>query len=163
MIAVAATDRNWAIGYQGHMLVHLPEDLKHFRLITTGKTIVYGRKTLHTFPGGKPLPERKNIILSRNPDFHVEDAVTVHSIGELLEILPENTDDIMVIGGGVVYHALLPYCDKAMITKIEAEYEADTCMDNLDEDPEWVCTERGEDREYNGTIFHYDIYERVRK
>ena len=163
MIAVAATDRNWAIGYQGHMLVHLPEDLKHFRLLTTGKTVICGRKTLYTFPGNKPLPDRKNIILSGSTDFHVEDAVVVHSIGELLEILPENTEDIFVIGGGVVYHALLPYCDKAIITKIENEYEADTSMDNLDEDPEWICTERGEDREYNGVIFHYDIYERVRK
>ncbi|MBQ6221759.1 MAG: dihydrofolate reductase [Solobacterium sp.] len=163
MIAVAATDRYWAIGYQGHMLVYLPEDLKHFRSLTTGKTIVYGRKTLLTFPGEKPLPERKNIILSGNPDFHVEDAVVVNSIEELLEILPENTDDVMVIGGGVVYHELLPYCDKAMITRIEAEYEADTHMDNMDEDPEWVCTERGENKEYNGVIFHYDIYERVKE
>ena len=162
MIVIAAVDRNWAIGYQGHMLVHLPEDLKHFRSLTMGKTIIYGRKTLYTFPGQKPLPERKNIILSSDPEFHVEDALVVHSIEELLEQLPGNTEDAAVIGGGVVYHALLPYCDQAVITKIENEYEADTWMDNLDEDPEWMCTERGEDREYNGVIFRYDRYQRIK-
>ena len=124
MIAVAAVDRNWAIGNKGELLVHISEDMKNFRRITAGKTVIYGRKTLETFPGGKPLPKRENIILSRNPDYTVENATVVHSIEELLAQMPENTDDMVVIGGGMIYHALLPYCDTAVITKLEADISA---------------------------------------
>ena len=162
MIAVASVDRNWAIGNKGELLVHISEDMKNFRKITAGKTVIYGRKTLETFPGQKPLPKRENIILSRNPDYTVENAKVVHSIEELLAQMPENTDDMVVIGGGMIYHALLPYCDTAVITKLEAEFEADSWFDNLDADPAWKCTERGEDRECDGLVFHFDRYERIR-
>lgn len=162
MIAVAAVDRNWAIGNKGSLLVHISEDMKNFRKITAGKTVIYGRKTLETFPGGKPLPKRENIILSRNPDYTVENATVVHSIEELLAQMPENTDDMVVIGGGMIYHALLPYCDTAVITKLEAEFEADAWFDDLDADPAWECAERGEDRECDGLVFHFDRYERIR-
>lgn len=162
MIAVAAVDRNWAIGNKGELLVHISEDMKNFRKITAGKTVIYGRKTLETFPGQKPLPKRENIILSRNPDYTVENATVVHSIEELLAQMPENTDDMVVIGGGMIYHALLPYCDTAVITKLEAEFEADAWFDNLDTDPAWECVERGEDRECDGLVFHFDRYERIR-
>ena len=163
MKAIAAVDQNWAIGNQGQLLVHIPEDMKNFRALTQGKTVIYGRKTLETFPHAKPLPKRENIILSRNPHYCVENARVVHSIEELKEILPENTDDIIVIGGDSIYRALLPLCDTAIITKVENTYEADAWFDNLDEDPEWQCTERGEDREYEGLIFHFDTYQRIKK
>ena len=162
MIAIAAVDRNWAIGNKGQLLVHISEDMKNFRRLTSGKTVIYGRKTLETFPNAKPLPKRRNIILSRNPEYTVENAEVVRSIEELKERLPENTDDIIVIGGASIYHALLPFCNTAFITKLESEYEADTWFDNLDEDPDWECTERGEDRDCDGLIFHFDRYERVR-
>jgi dihydrofolate reductase len=162
MIAIAAVDRNWAIGNQGNLLVHIPEDMKNFRRLTTGKTVIYGRKTLETFPQGKPLPNRENIIFSRNADFAVEGAKIVRSVHELKELLPENTDDYVVIGGGSIYHTLLPLCDTAIITKVESIFEADTWFDDLDDDPEWQCVERGEDQQYEGLIFHFDRYERVR-
>lgn len=162
MIAVAAADRNWAIGNKGQLLVHISEDMKNFRKLTAGKTVIYGRKTLETFPGGKPLPKRENIILSRNPDYTVENAKVVHSIEELLAQMPENTDDMVVIGGGMIYHALLPYCDTAVITRLEAEFEADSWFDDLDADPAWECAERGEDRECDELVFHFDRYERIR-
>ena len=160
MKAIAAVDRNWAIGNKGQLLVHIPEDMKNFRALTSGKTVIYGRKTLETFPHAKPLPKRQNIILSRNPDYTVENAVVVHSIEELLEKIPAESDDMIVIGGDSIYHLLLPYCDKAVITKVENSYEADTWFDNLDQDPDWECTERGEDREFEGLIFHFDTYRR---
>ena len=162
MIAIAAVDRNWAIGNKGQLLVRISEDMKNFRRLTSGKTVIYGRKTLETFPHGRPLPKRQNIILSRNPDFQVEGAVMVRSLDELKELLPENTDDYVVIGGGSIYHALLPLCNTAIITKVENEYEADTWFDDLDSDPDWECTERGEDRECDGLVFHFDRYERIR-
>ena len=162
MIAIAAVDRNWAIGYQGQLLVHISEDMKNFRRLTAGKTVIYGRKTLETFPHAKPLPRRENIILSRNPSYTVEGAVIVHSVEELLASLPENTDDVIVIGGDSVYRALLPYCDTAVITKIEQDFAADAWFTDLDRDPDWVCTERGNDRESEGLVFHFDRYERIR-
>ena len=161
MKAIAAVDQNWAIGNQGQLLVHIPADMKNFRAYTGGKTVVYGRKTLETFPHARPLPKRENIILSRNPDYHVEGAKVVHSIEELKEILPENTDDIIVIGGDSIYHALLHLCDEARITKVEASFEADAWFDNLDEDPAWECVNRGEDQEYEGLVFHFDEYRRI--
>ena len=163
MIAIAAVDRNWAIGNKGDLLVHISEDMKNFRRLTAGRTVIYGRKTLETFPHAKPLPKRDNIILSRNPNYVVEGAKVVHSIEELKEMLPENSDDFIVIGGAIIYHELLPLCDKAIITKVENEYEADAYFDNLDNDPEWECVERGEDRDCDGLIFHFDRYERIHK
>jgi dihydrofolate reductase len=161
MKAIAAVDQNWAIGYNNQLLVHIPDDMKNFRRLTQGKTVIYGRKTLETSPHAKPLPKRDNIILSRNPDYFVENARVVHSVEELKELLPENTDDYIVIGGDSVYHTLLPLCDTCIITKVENSYEADAWFDNLDNDPAWQCTERGEDQEYEGLIFHFDTYERI--
>lgn len=163
MKAIAAVDRNWAIGYKGDLLVHIPEDMKNFRRLTSGKTVIYGRKTLETFPKGRPLPKRENIILSRNPGYEVEGAKVVHSIRELKEQLPENTDDYIVIGGESIYRSLLPLCEECIITRVENSYEADAFFPDLDEDPEWECTEKGEDRDYEGLIFHYDIYRRIQK
>ncbi len=161
MKAIAAVDQNWAIGNKGQLLVHISEDMKNFRRLTSGKTVIYGRKTLETFPHAKPLPKRDNIILSRNPAYAVDGAQVVHSIEELKEILPENTDDYIVIGGDSIYHALLPLCDECIITKVENSYEADAWFTNLDEDPEWELAERGEDREAEELIFHFDTYRRM--
>lgn len=160
MKMIAAVDRSWAIGYKDQLLVHIPEDMKNFRSLTKGKTVIYGRKTLESFPNAKPLPKRRNIILTRNPEYTVENAETVHSIEELLELVPKDSPDMIVIGGDSVYHAMLPYCDEAVITKVENTYTADAWFPNLDEDPEWECVERGEDKEYEGLIFHFDIYKR---
>ena len=97
MKAIAAVDQNWAIGNKGNLLVHISEDMKNFRRLTLEKTVIYGRKTLETFLHAKPLPKRDNIILSRNPDYKVEGAKVVHSIEELKEVLPENTEEYIVI------------------------------------------------------------------
>ena len=81
------------------------------------------------------------------------------SCGVVVEI--NYTDDYIVIGGDSVYHTLLPLCDTCIITKVENSYEADAWFDNLDNDPAWQCTERGDDQEYEGLIFHFDTYERI--
>lgn len=162
MKAIAAADRNWAIGNEGHLLVHISEDMKNFRRLTAGKTVIYGRKTLETFPHARPLPKRENIIFSRNPEYAAEGAVIVHSVAELEGMLPENTDDYIVIGGETIYRALLHLCDECIITRLEDTFEADTWFPDLDADPAWECTERGEDRESEGLIFHFDRYTRIR-
>ena len=99
MKAIAAVDKNWAIGNKGALLVSIPADHKFFKNETIGRTVILGRKTLETFPGAKPLPGRRNIILSRNPDYKVQGADIAHSKEELFKMLEgTDTDDVYVIG-----------------------------------------------------------------
>ncbi|MBO4680352.1 MAG: dihydrofolate reductase [Clostridiales bacterium] len=142
MIAIAAVDRNWAIGNKGQLLISLPEDQKGvFKKYTAGHTVVFGRKTLETFPGQRLLPNRVNVILSRNFDFQKEGAVILHSVDELEDFLALSADEVYLIGGASMYNSLIGLCDKAIITSIRAEYEADCHFPNLDEDPAWELTE----------------------
>ena len=117
MNLIVAVDQNWAIGKDGDQLVYLKEDLKRFRTLTSGHTVILGRKTLATFPGGRPLKNRRNLILSRNPHFQAERAEVFPSVEELVK---QADGDAFVIGGASVYEQLLPYCDTAYITKIHA-------------------------------------------
>ena len=157
MILIAAVDENWAIGNAGDQLVYLKEDLKRFRALTADKTVILGRKTLATFPGGKPLAGRENLILSADPRFSVDGAKVFRSLAELLTYAPENS---AVIGGGSVYEALLPYCSMAYITKIHAAYPADTFFPNLDTDPAWEPVEESAPLEQDDIVFHYTTYVR---
>ena len=107
MQAIVAADNNWGIGYQNRLLVSIPSDMKFFRQKTTGNVVVMGRKTLESFPNGLPLKNRVNIVLTKNKNYQVKDAVIVHSIDEVLEELKKYDDDeIYVIGGGKVYEEL---------------------------------------------------------
>ena len=141
MNLIAAVDKNWAIGYQNKLLTSIPEDMKFFRQTTTGKVVVMGRKTLESFPGKKPLKNRTNIVLTKNPSYQAEGAIVVHSEDELREELKKyDSEDIFVIGGESIYRQLLDECDKAYITKIEYAYTADAYFPNLDEKEEWKIT-----------------------
>ena len=145
MKLVVAVDKNWAIGNNGELLARVRADLRNFSAVTTGHVVVLGSKTLATFPGGRVLKHRTNIVLTRNKDFYAEGAVIANSIEQLLEILKEyNTDDVYVIGGASVYTQLLPYCDTAIVTKFDDSYEYDAAIENLDESSEWECVEVGD-------------------
>lgn len=161
MNLIVAVDENWAIGYKNELLIRIPADMKMFRQETTGKVVVLGRKTLETFPGGQPLKNRTNIILSTNKDYKVKDATVVHSIDELLEELKNYADeDIYIIGGETIYRQLLPYCNVAHITKIDRSYEADAFFPNLDEDPDWEVTAESDEQSYFDTTYSFVKYER---
>jgi dihydrofolate reductase len=152
MNLIVAVDKNWAIGKDNKLLIQIPEDLRFFRNETTDKVILMGRKTLKSFPGGKPLKNRTNIVLTSNPDFKAEGVTVVHSIKEALEELKKyKREDIYIIGGQSIYEQFLDYCDIAHVTKIDYSYDADTYFPNLDEKPEWVITEISDERTY------YDI------
>lgn len=156
-----AVDENWAIGYKNELLIRIPADMKMFRQETTGKVVVLGRKTLETFPGGQPLKNRTNIILSTNKDYKVKDAIVVHSVEELLEELKNYADeDIYIIGGETIYRQLLPYCNVAHITKIDRSYEADAFFPNLDADPAWEITAESDEQSYFDTTYAFVKYER---
>lgn len=161
MNMIAAVDNNWAIGWKGQLLVRIPNDQKQFRQETLGKVVVYGRKTLDTFPGKMPLEGRTNIVLSRIPGYEVKGAVSVCSIEMLLEKLKAYpTEDIYIIGGASIYRQLLPCCDTAHITKIDHIYEADTYFPNLDEDEEWELTADSEEQTYFDIAYTFLRYER---
>ncbi|GFI66025.1 dihydrofolate reductase [Lachnospiraceae bacterium] len=161
MNIIVAVDKNWAIGNREELLVRIPNDHKHFREETTGKTVVLGRKTLQTFPQGLPLKNRTNIILSRDKSFSVKDAAVVHSVEELLEELKKyDTRDVYIIGGESVYRQLLPFCDVAHVTKIDHSYEADSWFPDLDQDPEWEITADSEEQTYFDIAYTFLRYER---
>lgn len=157
MNLIVAVDQNWAIGKDGDQLVYLKEDLKRFRTLTSGHTVILGRKTLTTFPGGRPLKNRRNLILSRNPQFQAEGAEVFTSVEELVQ---QADGDAFVIGGASVYEQLLPYCDTAYITKIHAAFPADTYFPDLDKSEEWEIVEESESLEQDGIAYHYVTYHR---
>jgi len=162
MNCIVAADRNWGIGKSGKLLVSIPEDMKFFRKMTTGKTVICGRKTLESFPGGKPLPNRRNIILTHQKDFAVPGALVVHTPEEAMKAAAdEKPEDVFVIGGASVYKQLLPYCDTAYVTKIDYAYEADAYFPDLDLAPEWKMSVRGEEQTCFDLIYEFDTYERA--
>ena len=141
MNMILSADNNWAIGLNNKLLVSIPADMKFFRQTTTGNVVVMGRKTLESFPGGQPLKNRTNIILSHNPDYKVKGAIVCHSVEEVLEELKKyNSEDVYIIGGDTIYKEFLPYCDVAHVTRTDHAYEADVWFPNLEKDPEWELT-----------------------
>ena len=158
MNVIAAVDQTWAIGKDGDQLVRIPADLKRFQTLTSGHTVILGRKTLATFPGGRPLKNRRNLILSRDPFFAPEGAEVFRDLDSLRAAAPA---DAFVIGGASVYQALLPFCSKAYLTKIHRTWPADVFFPDLDADPAWKVVEESEPLEHEGLFFRYVTYERV--
>lgn len=157
MILIAAVDENGGIGRNGDQLCYLREDLKRFRALTLGKTVILGRRTLAALPGGAPLRGREHFVLSADPDFAPEGVTVFRDLPSLLARAPE---DSVVIGGGSVYRQLLPYCDTAFLTRIHAAFPADTFFPDPEADPAWVLTEESAPLEQDGIVYHYATYVR---
>ncbi len=161
MELVVVVDAQYGIGLNGNLLCHIPSDLKRFKALTTGHVVIMGRKTLESFPGKKPLPNREHIILSRNDDFTIDNPMVsiCHNIQELASAV-ENISDkkLFIIGGGTIYEQLLPYCSKAHVTKIKQSFEADTFFPNLDELPNWQVLESSEDITENDIEYNFVTY-----
>lgn len=159
MKCIVNVTESWGIGLGNELIVSIRADLKRFREKTTGKTVVLGRKTLAGFPGGKPLKNRRNIVLTRDENAQIEGAEIVHNEQELFELLKDiPTDEIMVIGGESVYRMLLPNCDEVLLTRTFGDYEADRFFPNLDELSGWSVTEEEPVMEENGVQFQYLTY-----
>jgi len=160
MNLIVAVDKNWAIGCNNKLLTSIPADMKFFRETTTGKVVVMGRRTLESFPSGQPLKNRTNIVLTSDKQCEVKDAIVVHTIEALHELLKGyNSEDIFIIGGESVYRQMLPYCDIAYVTKIDYAYAADTYFPNLDEKEEWALTGVTEEQTYFDLEYVYAKYE----
>ena len=140
MKAILSADRNWGIGYQNKLLVTIPSDMRFFRETTTGKVIVLGRKTLETFPGGLPLKNRVNIVLTHDKSLQVKDAVVVHDLEELMEELKKYPE-----------------------TRIDMAYQADTFFPDLDQDPEWELVQESDEQTCFDIEFTFTVYRRKQK
>lgn len=163
MNIIVCVDANWGIGYKNELLVRIPSDQKFFRETTTGKVVVMGRKTLDSFPQGKPLKNRTNIVITSNKELEKRDEeIYVNSVEECLELLKNyNDDDIYIIGGASIYKQFLPYCSKALVTRVDREFSADTYFPDLDKDPEWKITKESDEQTYFDNTFEFLVYERV--
>ncbi|MGN0404664.1 MAG: dihydrofolate reductase [Bariatricus sp.] len=160
MKLIVAADRNWAIGKDNKLMWSIPADMKFFRETTKGNVVIMGRKTLESFPQGQPLKNRVNIVITKNPSYKVKDAVVVHSVEEAIEESKKYDGEVFVIGGESIYRAMLPYCDTALVTRIDYAYEADTWFPNLDEDEEWELTDEGEEQTCFDLEYAFTTYER---
>ena len=158
MRAIVAVDKQWGIGKNNDLLFRLPADMKHFREATTGKVVVMGSNTLLSFPGGRPLKDRVNVVLW--PDGpQREDCVLVRSLAELFAAVASYpADDVFVVGGAMLYKTLLPYCSGAIVTKADADGQAEVFFEDLDALPNWSCVEEGEPLETNGIPVRFCVY-----
>jgi len=162
MKLIVAVDANWAIGNKGELLTHLPADLKYFKEKTSGAIVVMGRKTLESLPGAKPLPNRTNIILTTQQDYQVADAIVVHSVAEAKATIIDCVQPtVFIIGGEAIYRSFLNDCEEALVTKIDATFEADTYFPNLDQDPAWQCVEESELQDYESLRYRWTIYRQI--
>ena len=134
MFAIVCVSENWGIGKNGELLFHIKDDLKRFRQLTLDKSVIMGRKTLESLPGGKGLPSRHNVVLTTNRDYTAENAEIIHFPVEAVFAAGE---DAAVIGGEQIYRLLLPLCEKVYVTKVFAAPEADAFFPDLDADPKW--------------------------
>ena len=157
MQAIVAVSENWGIGKDNQLLFHLKADLQRFKKLTTGHTVVMGRKTLESLPGKKGLPGRRNIVLTTHSDFTAPRTETV--CNPLQAVFSCGAEDFC-IGGESVYRALLPACDKVYVTKIYANADADAFFPNLNEDPAWKISYASPLKEENGIRFRYINYVR---
>ena len=159
MELIVAVYDDWGIGRDGTQPVALSADRKFFRQTTKGAMVIVGRKTLSDFPGGKPLPNRVNVVLTRG-NVDTEGVVVCHSPEEAAE-LAATAERAMVIGGGSIYRQMLPLCDTAYITKVHANPESDTFFHNLDEDPAWKLSEVLQSGEEDGIAYEMCLYKRI--
>ena len=158
MNAIVVTDKQWAIGRNGDLLFSLPGDMKHFRELTTGGTVIMGRKTLDSFPGGRPLPKRRNIVITRSPDFQREGCETVSTPEDALA-LAGNGENVWLIGGGSIYAALIDLCQRASVTRVDSTVsDADTFFPDLDALPNWKIERTGEAVTESGLIYRFVDY-----
>ena len=163
MNLIVAVDKNWGIGKNNKLLTSIPADMKFFVSKTTGNVVVMGRKTLESFPNKKPLKNRVNIVLTRNPDYQVEGAIVVRSDEEIqAELAKYDSEKIFVIGGESIYKKMLNMCDVAYVTKMDYAYDADAHFPNLDEMDNWELAEAGDEETYFDLEYAFCTYRRVK-
>ena len=158
---IVAKAKNNVIGKNNELIWKLPEDLKRFKQLTTGHTIIMGRKTFESL--GRVLPNRKHIIFSQNPDFKVneENVEIVHSMLQIQGYI-EDKEEHFVIGGAMIYNLLMPYVTKMYVTQIDKEFEGDAFFPRIDENT-WEVIEKSEVMEDENSHLKYQYITYKRK
>lgn len=153
MNIIASADKNWGIGKNNDLLDSFKEDMKFFKEQTIGKAVIMGRTTLDSLPGGKPLKDRENIVLTRNSEFNAEGIKSFSDINSAVEYAKSKykSEDIYFMGGAEVYKQAVMLCDTAFITKFDRDYQAEKFIMNFDEADDWSISEKREvETEKNG-------------
>ena len=156
---IAAVARNRAIGKDGQLLWHIPEDLRYFREVTQGKTVVMGRKTWESLPEKfRPLPGRKNIVLSRQQDYVAKGAILVFTIEEILDAISQD-EEIFIIGGAELYRLFLPLAHKIYLTEVDGDYHADAFFPDFSSQ-EWTEVSRKPGKDSSSLKLSFVLYAR---
>ena len=159
--AIVAVDNNWGIGFNGDLLEHIPEDLKYFKQLTSGHSVIMGRKTWDSLPT-KPLPNRRNYIISSDQPRILHKNVIRFQMDDALTFLDYTWEDVFVIGGGQIYEKLLPLCDRVYVTKIFKDHDqVDTYFLNLDESEEWAPATCSDIRQQGDLMYQFWQYDRI--
>ena len=159
MNAILSVAQDWGIGKDNQLLFHLKEDMKRFRALTSGGTVIMGRRTLETLPDGNPLAGRRNIVITHDRDFVREGAEIAHSVEAALALVDVSADDVWVMGGGSVYASMLSRCKMVYLTRVEAVIPGtDTFFPNLDKLAAWKIVSQSEPVEENGLVYRYVEY-----
>ena len=160
--AIVCVDNNWAIGRENDLLFHLQKDMNFFRITTQNKIVVCGRRTLESFPGSMPLKNRSTICLC-SPENNRDDCYCINSLEEATRLLLElgKTQDIWIIGGAKIYHALLPLCEQVYVTKVLADGNGTAFFPNLDEHKDFKCINQTAQIEDNGKLITFCVYQRM--
>lgn len=164
MRAILACDNAFGIGKNGGLLTYLPDDLRYFKEQTLNKTVIMGRKTLESFPNKKPLPNRGNIVLTRNKEYKApqKDVLVFYNKKEVLDFVKnKNKDDVFIIGGAEIYRLFLYDCDEILLTKIDYTFDADTFFINIDKNPNFKLMSCSEIKENNGYKFKFCKYKKI--
>lgn len=160
--AIVAVDNNWGIGYNGDLLISIPDDLKNFKKLTTGHTVVMGLNTWNSLPK-KPLPNRLNVVIEPLDDWYYENDTLHMDLNTFVRRFKslDQSKEIFIMGGGSIYKQLIPYCNHVYVTKIYKDFDnVDTFFPNLDETGEWVGKPIGDLLTYNDITYQYWIYNR---
>lgn len=157
---IVAVAQNGVIGKNNDLIWHLPGDLRYFKETTKGHYVIMGRKTFESF--GKPLINRTNIIVTRNPDYHQEGCIIVNSLEKALQLADkDNQEEAFILGGGEIYRQAMDICDRLYITEIKASFEGDTYFPTIDE-KNWKEVKRIKNQSDQKNKYPYDfvVYER---
>jgi dihydrofolate reductase len=165
IVLIAAFAQNRVVGIENRLPWHLPEDLKYFKRTTSGKAIIMGRKTYDSI--GRPLPNRTNIVITRNPDFTAPGVKVVVSLEAAIELAKEvnyinDVDEVMIIGGASIYESALPIADRLYLTHVHAEVEGDAYFPEMNFQ-QWSETSREDYKasEQNPYDYSFVVYEKT--
>lgn len=163
--AIVCVDKNWGIGYNNNLLISIPEDMRFFRDKTRHSVIIMGRKTYDSLPS-KPLPHKTNIVITSKVDrLKINEKGTIFVSMDFIKtflntLSSESPVDYYIIGGGQIYNELLPYCNKAYVTRVNIAKNADTYFPNLDSLSEWEIDEISDSQNYDGIKYRFCTYKK---